>query len=116
MTKNTMEQVWKGYLDAYGNVSTEERKRLLRQSVSDDVVSANPAEESQGFDNLVAHVEQFQQRLPGAYFKSNKLFVHHRQLLSEWTLYTSDDSAFRTAHTYARFNEQGHLTHLTGFF
>jgi hypothetical protein len=116
MSKSNMEQVWKDYLDAYGNVSPEERKRLLRQSVSDDVVSANPAEESQGLDNLVAHVEQFQQRLPGAYFKSNKLFVHHGQLLSEWTLYKSDDSALRTAHTYARFNEQERLTHLTGFF
>jgi hypothetical protein len=116
MTKSAMEQIWKDYLDAYANVSPEERNRLLRQSVSDDVESSNPADEAKGFDNLVAHIEQFQQRLPGSYFKNNKLLVHHGQLLSEWTLYKSDDSAVTTAHTYARFNEQGRLTHLTGFF
>jgi hypothetical protein len=64
MTKDAVEQVWKSYLEAYGNVSTEERKCLLRECVSDDVVSTNPGEETQGFESLVAHLDQFQQRLP----------------------------------------------------
>jgi len=116
MTKDAVEQIWKSYLEAYGNVSTEERKRLLRECLSDDVVSTNPGEESLGFEALVAHVEQFQQRLPGSYFKLNKLLFHHEQVLSEWTLYKSDDTALRTAHTYARFDDQGRITQLTGFF
>jgi hypothetical protein len=116
MTKDAVEQIWKFYLEAYGNVSVEERRRLLGQCVSDDVVSTNPGEEFSGYEGLVAHVEQFQQRLPGAYFKNNKLLFHHEQVLSEWTLYKSDDTALRTAHTYARFDDEGRITHLTGFF
>lgn len=116
MTKDAVEQTWKSYLEAYGNVSPDERKRLLRECVSDDVVSTNPGEETKGFESLVAHVEQFQQRLPGAYFKNNKLLFHHGQVLSEWTLYKSDDTPLRTANTYGRFDDQGRLNELIGFY
>src|ERR1700759_3854858 len=73
MTKDSVQEIWNAYLDAYADVSKEERKRLLAESVSDDVLSTNPGDETQGFENLVAHVEQFQHRLPGSYFKINSL-------------------------------------------
>ena len=116
MMKDVVEQIWNDYLEAYGNVLPEERRRLLQKSLSDDVVSTNPAEETEGFEGLLVHVEQFQQRLPGAYFKLNKLLFHHEQALAEWTLYKSDGSALRTARTYGRFDGQGRLKQLTGFF
>lgn len=84
--------------------------------MTDDVVSTNPAEESHGYDALLEHVENFQQRLPGTYFKLNKLLSHHDQVLLEWTLYKVDDAAVTTAHTHGVFNDQGCLKQLTGFF
>ena len=116
MTKDTAEQIWKSYLQAYSNVSPEERRRLLELTVSDDIVSTNPGDEFTGLESLIVHVEHFQQRLPGAYFKLNKLLFHHEQALSEWTLHRSDDTPLRTAYTYGRFNDQGRMTLLTGFF
>lgn len=116
MTKEAVEQIWNTYLEAYGNVSAEERRRLLQESVSVDVVSTNPGEETRGFESLLAHVEQFQQRLPGAHFKIDKLLFHHKQVLTEWTLFKSDDTPLRTAHTYGHFDDQGRLKKLIGFF
>jgi hypothetical protein len=116
MTKDAVEQVWNSYLEAYGNVSTEDRRRLLAASVSNDVLSTNPGDEAQGLENLVAHVEQFQNRLPGSYFKINSLKFHHEQVLTEWTLYKADGNAVTTAHTYGVFNDQGRLKKLIGFF
>ncbi|QEE27252.1 nuclear transport factor 2 family protein [Terriglobus albidus] len=116
MTKSDAEALIKDYLHAYGNISQEERRQLLLKAVSDDVVSTNPAEESHGFDGLLAHVEQFQQRLPGAYFRLNKLLTHHSQVLLEWTLYKGDDTVVTTAHTHGVFSDQGRLKQLTGFF
>jgi hypothetical protein len=116
MTKEAVEQIWNAYLKAYGNVSTEERRRLLWESVSSDVRSINPAEETQGFEGLLAHVEEFQHRLPGAYFKINKLLFHHEEVLAEWTLYKSDETPLRTAYTHGLFNDQGRLKKLVGFF
>ena len=116
MTKDTLQQTYNSYLDAYSDVTADERERLLKQSVTHDVVFTNPTGDGQGFGTLVEHIEQFQKRSPGAYFKSNKLLAHHGQFLSEWTMYKKDGSEVTTAHTHARFNEQGRLTHLVGFF
>lgn len=116
MTKDVVEQVWKTYLEAYGNVSVEDRKRLIEESVSDDVVSENPGDEAHGIEALIAHIEKFQQRLPGSYFKLDKLKFHHGQALAEWTLYKADGDPVTTAHTYGILNEQGRLRKLIGFF
>ena len=116
MTKDAAEKLWTLYLEAYCDISPEERRRLLQQTVSDDIVSTNPGDEFNGLENLLVHIEQFQQRLPGAYFKLNKLLFHHEQALSEWTLYERDGTPLRTANTYGRFNDQERLTQLTGFF
>ncbi len=116
MTIDTLQQIWKTYQDAWADIAVADRERLLRQSVADDVVFTSPLSEGQGFANLVTHITRFQEQFPGAYFKSNKLFTHHGQLLSEWTMYNRDGSEYLTAHSYARFNEQGRLTHLAGFW
>ena len=117
MTNDSLQQLWKSYLDAYADIPAAERERLLRQSVADDIVFSNPTgEEGQGFGNLVEHVSQFQKTNPGGYFTNNELFTHHHQLLSEWTMHKKDGSTLATAHTYARFNDQGLLTHTTGFW
>jgi hypothetical protein len=116
MTKKEIEPIWNSYLEAYGNVSKDDRERLLRQSVTEDMISLNPGDECQGIDALTKHIEIFQTRMAGAYFKMTKLQVHHNQLLSEWTLFKGDDAAIATGHTHARLNEQGLITELCGFF
>jgi hypothetical protein len=116
MNTDTIEQLFKSYLDAYADIAPAERERLLRQSVSDDVVFTNPTGDGKGFSNLIEHIEGFQKRAPGGYFRSSQLLTHHGELLAEWTLYRNDGSEFLTGHTFARLNEQGRLTHLAGFF
>lgn len=116
MTKGAIEEVWNAYLKAYGGVSSEDRRRLLSESVSGDVLSTNPGDETQGLESLVAHVEEFQRRLPGSYFTMNSLKFHHEQALAEWTLYKADGTAVTTACTYGVFNDEGRLKKLIGFF
>ena len=116
MTLVTLQQIWKTYQDAWADIAVDERERLLRQSVTDDVIFTAPPYEGQGLGNLLEHIAQFQIQFPGARFESNKLFTHHGQLLSEWTMYNKDGSEFLTAHSYARFDEPGRLTHLAGFW
>ena len=116
MTNDALQRTYNSYLDAYSDIEPVERERLLRQSVTDDVLSINPNGESHSLGNLMEHIEQFQKQRPGAYFKSNKLLAHHEQFLSEWTIYSKDGSAVATAHTYGRFNGKGLITYLIGFF
>ncbi len=117
MTFETIEQLWNNYLRAYAGITADERERLLKQSVADDVAFSNPTgNEGHGIGELSDHVAQFQTKLPGAYFKSTNLLTHHGQLLSEWTMHKADGSEITSGHTFARFNEQGRLIHTAGFF
>ena len=116
MSAYNLQQTYKSYLRAYSDVEPTEREHLLRESVTDDVISINPEGESRGIGELVKHIEQFQKQKPGATFKSNKLIAHHDQFLSEWTMYSKDGTAAATAHTYGRFDEKGLITYLIGFF
>ena len=116
MNKDALNQLWTSYLNSYGDVSPSERERLLRQSVSDDIAFTNPGGEGNGIGSLMRHIADFQTQLPGARFEGGKLLSHHDELLSEWTLYTKDGKPIATAHTYARFNEEGRLTYTAGFF
>lgn len=116
MKKDDVERLWKIYLEAYGPVSSRERRLLLSECVTEDVVSTNPDEELQGFENLAAHIDQFQQRIPGAYFQLDKLHFHHDQVLAQWTLVKDDATALATGYTYGSLHVSQRLKRLTGFF
>jgi len=116
MSADHLQETYKSYLGAYSDVEPTEREHLLRESVTDDVISINPEGESRGIGELVKHIEQFQKQKPGAHFQSNQLLSHHDQFLAEWTMYSNDGAAVATAHTYGRFDEIGLITYLIGFF
>lgn len=116
MTNDMLQLTYDSYLGAYKDITVDERVRLLRQSVTEDVLFTNPNSEGQGFDRLMEHIAEFQRQRPGASFKSNKLFSHHNQFLSDWTMYDKDGSAIAAAHSYGRVNDEGLITYLIGFF
>jgi len=87
MPNDALQQTYNSYLDAYNDIAPNERERLLRLSVSDDIVSTNPNGESHGLESLMDHIAQFQKEKPGASFKSKKLLAHHGHFLSEWTMF-----------------------------
>jgi hypothetical protein len=93
MNTDKLQQLWKCYLDAYSDIPADERERLLKQSVSDDVIFTGPREDDQGFDKLVEHIGQFQKKSPGAYFESNKLLMGKPS--SFYNTYVTASDSFR---------------------
>ena len=116
MTQESLEQLWKTYQDAWADVTAEERERLLRASVTEDVVFTSPSAHGRGLSELVTHVTEFQQQFPGAYFRNEQLIEQNDQLLSSWTMFNGDDSVFAKGQSYARISEKGLLAHLAGFW
>ena len=116
MDDNLMHKVFADYLDAFAKSSPAEQEQLLRSSLADDVVYTNPGVEGRGLVNLLGHIAGFQKRFPGGHFRINWLRQQHGQLLSEWTQCNQDGSELITAHSYARFNEEGRIAHLAGFW
>ena len=107
---------WKRYQAAWSNISSEERKTLLSGSVAADAVYSDPTNVCHGLQELIAKIEQSQQKTPGAVFENTKFLTHHQQGLSNWTMRNKEGAALATGSSYARFNAEGMLIQMTGFF
>lgn len=104
------------YLEAFGKTSPDEREQLLRASVVEHVAFSNPGVNGRGLRDLLAHTARFQERFPGGHFRINWLREQHGQMLAEWTQLGVDGSEFITAHSYARLDGEGLITHFAGFW
>jgi len=113
---HSLEQYWNLYTAAYGTTDEDERARLLEQSVAEDVVFTNPGGEGKGRAVLSAHIGNFQKAMPGTSFGTDKLFVHHGELLATWFLYKPDGSKIATGFNFVRPAEDGRFSYMAGFF
>ncbi len=107
---------WKRYQAAWSDISSEQRKAFLSGSVAADAVYSDPTNECHGLQELTAKIEQSQQKTPGASFENTKFLTHHRQGLSSWTMRNKEGATLATGNSYARFNAEGLLIQMTGFF
>ncbi len=115
-TSDKFQIVFEKYLSAFARGSLAGQEQLLNSSVAEDVTFTNPGVDGRGRSSLLAHAAGFQKKFPGGYFRVNWFRQQHGQLLSEWTQYDHHGQALFTAHSYARFNEDGLLIHLAGFW
>jgi len=116
MDRDTLQENWNAYLDAYGAEDPEERARLLARSVTDDVVFTNPAGDGRTRAGLEAHIAAFQKGNPGAYFATDKLFPQKDKMLAIWSLYSRDGTRRATGYNFVRPDETGRFSYLAGFF
>jgi hypothetical protein len=113
---DTLKLNWNLYAAAYGAIDKGERDRLLEQSVSDDVAFTNPGGQGTGRAVLGEHIERLQKAMPGAYFSTDKIFVHHDELLAVWSLYKQDGTRLSTGYNFVRPGKDGRFDYMAGFF
>lgn len=116
MATEAHDTLWNAYLSAYGRVTDDERKHLLIRSVTDDVVFTNPNGTGCTRAGLIAHIENFQMHMPGAYFRTEKIFDRNDELLAIWTLHDSNDTKVSTGYNFIQFDDDGRFRYMAGFF
>lgn len=116
MSDSTLQTTWHTYQKAWSDVSPAERRELLARSVAENGIYTDPRSSCQGYDALQNHIEQFRQSMPGASFKNHRFVEHHAQSHAEWTLYDAQGQEVQPGNSYARYGEDGRITHVAGFF
>jgi hypothetical protein len=107
---------WNTYQDAWADISLIERQALLARVVTDDCTFQSPSGEGQGREALLTHIDAFQTQFPGASFRTHTILSHHAQALAEWVMYDKEGSEFLPGRSYARFTDDGRISHLVGFW
>ena len=116
MDKVTPEQRWNAYAAAFSATAEDERERLLEESVSEDVVFTNPGGEGKTRAGLSAHIVNFQKTMPGASFRTDKVYEHHRELLVVWSMHKQDGAKVATGYNFIRTDADGRFQYMAGFF
>ena len=109
-------KTWKIYQSAWAPISDAERRELLRQSVSDDVVYTDPVSQVHGVDALAERIGKSQQQFPNARFRNDSFLEHHGQGLFQWTMLNGEGAEVVKGSSFARFGEDDRLVQATGFF
>ena len=116
MVEQNGRYAFESYLGAFAEQSAEKREEMLRSNVAEDIAFSNPGVDGRGLHNLLAHIVRFQEKYPGSYFRINWFLQQHGQVLAEWSQINPDGSELVTAHSYARLNETGRISHFAGFW
>lgn len=112
----TPEQQWNAYMAAFGATDAAERARLLEQCVCDDVVFTNPGGSGRTRAGLAAHIAEFQAKMPGMAFGTDKVFLHHGALLAAWSMYKADRSKVAAGYNFVTLDAAGRFSYMAGFF
>lgn len=103
------------YLTAWHAVPDEERRRLLHDSVTDDVVFANPMQTRVGLDDVVKHLEGFQQRTPNARFELLTMLGWENNALATWQFVDAEGRPGFTGYDVLHFDDQGRIDSIVLF-
>ena len=100
-------QTYELYLAAWSAVTDEERARMLRDSLAEDVVFSNPQQIRHGISEVIEHLEAFQNRSPGGSFRMNNMVGWADHGLAEWQLLDGEGKAGFSGYDVVSFDEGG---------
>ncbi len=100
-------QTYDRYLAAWSAIPDAERARMLRESLSEQIVFTNPQQTRCGLSEVVEHLEGFQVRSPGGSFRMNSMVGWGAYALAEWQLVDAKGSPGFSGYDVLTFDEQG---------
>ena len=106
----TRVEIYELYLAAWSAIPDAERERLLRASLSDGIVFANPQQTRRGTADVAVHLEAFQQRTPGGSFRMNNMVGWGDQALAEWQLVDAAGQAGFSGYDVLTFDSHGRIS------
>ena len=103
------------YLSAWSAVSDVERRGRLRESLTEDVVFRNPMQTRVGVDDIVKHLEGFQQRSPNGSFVSVAMLGWENNALATWQFVDAEGKPGFTGFDVLQFDDEGRITSILLF-
>jgi hypothetical protein len=115
MSDVSYSETWRTYQAAWEDVGSDERRRLLKQSVASTCVYSDPVVDCQGVDEIVDRIERARAEAPGISFRNVEFRQHHRHGIAVWRRLTASGEVDFVGASYARFGDDGRLVQITGF-
>jgi hypothetical protein len=118
MTQHPIEQrdTWEAYAASWKAETEDERKALFVESLAPDCIYADPITRAEGWDALMAYMNDFHDQVPGGHFVTQRFQSHHGACLVHWNMVAGDGTVLGDGVSHGRFGDGGRLVAMTGFF
>ena len=102
-------KTYRTYLSAWSAIADDERARLLRETLSEQIVFANPLQTRRGLADVAAHLQVFQQRSPGGSFQMNEMLGWDNHGIATWQLVDAKGQLGFWGYDVLAFDAQGRI-------
>ena len=116
MSNERLKRTWDAYEHAWKNVTSDERRALLQQAVSEDCIFSNVVALGRGLEELTPVLELFQKQYPGGYFETTEFIEQHEQSLAFWNMRDAAGIVLLSGANYTRYGQDGRMLHIAGFW
>jgi hypothetical protein len=112
-----MNNVIDTYLQAYGEPDTAKRELLIGAVFAPNAVLADPPFVATGSEEIGGAFGAVQAQFPGHRFaRTSEIDEHHGYAPYSWALNAADGSMSVAGVDFVRFNDEGMIASVTGFF
>lgn len=108
-------KTWDTYASTW-NAPAEQRQALFEASLETDCVYTDPTIQTEGWEQLQAYMDGFQQQVPGGHFVTHEFHSHHGRSIAKWTMRSGDGTTIGEGISYGQYSGSGKLVAMTGFF
>ncbi|GAB0115059.1 hypothetical protein AcidC75_25830 [Acidisoma sp. C75] len=110
------EKTWNTYVSAWGAGGVEAKRALMAECLAPDCAYNDPLTRRTGHEDLLAYMLELHEQQPGAHFRVKHFRAHNNQSIACWDLLAADGAFVTDGISYGRYNADGMLDRMTGFF
>ena len=111
-----LNQTWDTYTAAWKASTDAEKQALFVQSLDQHCEYNDPLVATRGWQELTAYMQGFHQQVPGGHFQTKSFNTHHQQSIATWNMLDGKGQVIGEGTSYGKYNDQGKLVAMTGFF
>ena len=116
MLTESMRATWELYVKAWSTADSDERSRLLQESLAPTFRYVDPVSDCRNLAELVEVIERFQNNFPGLTIASDSWVEHHDRALAHWRVLDAGGVTRLPGVDALVFNADGLIEQVTGFF
>ena len=113
---NMHKQTWDTYASAWAVTSPEEKRALYAKCLAAECEYNDPQTKAIGHDELLDTMLAFHKMIPGGHFETKYFRAHNNQSIARWDMFNAEGAIIGDGISYARYNADGKLLAMTGFF
>jgi hypothetical protein len=109
-------QTWESYASSWKAETAPEKRALFELALEPGSIYQDPTTRAEGWDELLAYMQEFHQQIPGGSFRTVEFIAHHGQSMARWEMLDGEGKVIGTGTSHGLYAKSGKLTQMTGFF